>query len=138
MSPPRRRPRRTTIPFKPASSLNLWSIIKNCVGRELSKIPFPVNFSEPISMLQRLVEDVEYSQLLDRAAECTDPIEQMALVAVFNVSSYATTATRVTKPFNPVLGETFELDRTDDSDFGWRMIAEQVCASRTCSRSRSV
>ena len=34
--------RRKTIPEKPNYSLNLWSIMKNCVGRDLTKIPMPV------------------------------------------------------------------------------------------------
>ncbi|KAL7672791.1 hypothetical protein ACOME3_007672 [Neoechinorhynchus agilis] len=61
--------RRTKIPAKPDYSLNLWGIIKNCIGKDLSRIPVPVNFSEPISMLQRLTEELEYSELLDRAAK---------------------------------------------------------------------
>ncbi|CAF5122468.1 unnamed protein product, partial [Rotaria socialis] len=32
--------------------------------------------------------------------------------------------TRVNKPFNPLLGETYECDRTED--LGWKSIAEQV------------
>lgn len=48
----------------------------------------------------------------------------MAFVAAFTVSSYATTAARTGKPFNPLLGETYECDRTDD--LGWRAISEQV------------
>ncbi|THD20265.1 Oxysterol-binding protein [Fasciola hepatica] len=118
------RPRRTTIPPRPNYSLNLWSIMKNCIGKELTKIPMPVNFSEPLSMLQRLTEDFEYSSCLDRAAQCQDTLEQMAHVAAFTVSAYATTAVRVNKPFNPLLGETYECDRTDDR--GWRSLAEQV------------
>ena len=34
--------RRTTIPPKPSHRLNLWTIMKNCIGRDLSKIPMPV------------------------------------------------------------------------------------------------
>ena len=34
--------RRVRIPDKPNYSLNLWSIMKNCIGRELSKSPMPV------------------------------------------------------------------------------------------------
>jgi hypothetical protein len=30
------------------------------IGKDLSRIPIPVNFSEPLSMLQRLTEDFEY------------------------------------------------------------------------------
>lgn len=37
-----RRQRRSRIPDKPNYSLNLWSIMKNCIGKDLSKIPMPV------------------------------------------------------------------------------------------------
>lgn len=75
-------------------------------------------------MLQRLTEDLEYSDLLDRASRCESSLEQMCLVAAFSVSSYSTTIHRTAKPFNPLLGETYELDRLDD--FGYRSICEQV------------
>ena len=74
------RQRRTRIPDKPNVSISLWSIMKNCIGKELSKIPFPVNYSEPTSMLQRLTEDFEYSEILDNAANCNDDCEQLAYV----------------------------------------------------------
>ncbi|XP_060763533.1 oxysterol-binding protein 2 isoform X2 [Neoarius graeffei] len=119
-----RRRRRSRIPDKPNYSLNLWSIMKNCIGKELSKIPMPVNFNEPLSMLQRLTEDLEYSELLDKAAHCENSLEQMCLVAAFSVSSYSTTVHRTAKPFNPLLGETYELDRLDDC--GYRSLCEQV------------
>ncbi|XP_035448249.1 oxysterol-binding protein 1 isoform X3 [Spodoptera frugiperda] len=117
-------PRRTRVPDKPNYPLSLWSIMKNCIGKELSKIPIPVNFSEPLSMLQRLTEDYEYSSILDQAAKFSDPAQQLAYVAAFTVSSYATTACRTNKPFNPLLGETYECDRM--ADLGWRAISEQV------------
>jgi hypothetical protein len=98
--------------------------MKNCIGKELSKIPMPVNFSEPLSMLQRLTEDYEYAEILDEAALCGDACEQMAYVAAFTVSSYASTSNRTGKPFNPLLGETYECDRM--SDLGWRAVSEQV------------
>uniref|UniRef100_A0A0M3IM38 Oxysterol-binding protein n=1 Tax=Ascaris lumbricoides TaxID=6252 RepID=A0A0M3IM38_ASCLU len=116
--------RRSHIPDRPQVSLNLWSIMRNCIGKELSKIPMPVNFNEPLSVLQRISEDLEYSHLLDTAAECSDPLEQMCYIAAYAVSSYSTTGNRTTKPFNPLLGETFECDRS--SDLGWKSLAEQV------------
>lgn len=119
-----RRQRRPIIPPKPNYSLNLWSIMRNCIGKELSKIPMPVNFSEPLSMLQRLTEDFEYSKLLDDAAKFEDSTEQLAYVTAFTISAFSTTVNRTTKPFNPLLGETFECDRSDD--MGWKSIAEQV------------
>lgn len=83
-----------------------------------------VNFSEPLSMLQRITEDFEYSNILDTAAQCKDSFEQMAYVAAFTISSYSTTVNRTSKPFNPLLGETYECDRM--SDLGWKAFNEQV------------
>lgn len=115
---------RKSIPHKPVYNLNLWSVLKYCIGRDISKLPVPVNFSEPISILQKLVEDLEYSELLDKAALCEDPCTQLAYVAAFSISAYSTTGYRTGKPFNPMLGETFELDSLEE--LGFRFIAEQV------------
>lgn len=116
--------RRTRILDRPNQSLNLWSFLKKCIGKELTKIPMPVNFNEPLSMLQRLTEDFEYAHLLHKAATIEDSCNQLVLIAAFCVSSYSTTNVRLNKPFNPLLGETYECDRT--SDLGWKSIAEQV------------
>ena len=86
--------------------------------------PLQVNFSEPLSMLQRLTEEFEYSKCLDKAAKCEDSCEQLAYVAAFTISAYASTTSRTGKPFNPLLGETYECDRRDD--YGWKAFAEQV------------
>ncbi|GAB6026499.1 hypothetical protein CHUAL_012924 [Chamberlinius hualienensis] len=124
-SSPSSHQRRKVIPERPNHSINLWSIMKNCIGKDLTKIPMPVNFSEPLSLLQRLTEEMEYAEILDKAAACEDSCEQLAYVAAYTVSSYATTSNRTAKPFNPLLGETYECDRMDD--LGWRSIGEQVC-----------
>ncbi|CCD31139.1 Oxysterol-binding protein [Caenorhabditis elegans] len=117
------RQRRTTVPERPNLPINLWSIMKNCIGKELSKIPMPVNFSEPISVLQRVTEDLEYANLLETGAKLST-LEQMCYVAAYAASNYSTTCHRTNKPFNPLLGETFEFDRMDD--LGWRSVTEQV------------
>ncbi|XP_078087550.1 oxysterol-binding protein 1-like [Mustelus asterias] len=93
-------------------------------GTYPSKLFLSVNFNEPLSMLQRLTEDLEYHELLDRASKCENALEQLCYVAAFTVSSYSTTVYRTGKPFNPLLGETFELDRMEDE--GFRSICEQV------------
>lgn len=62
----RQRVRRTQIPERPNHSLNLWSILKNSIGRDLSKIPMPVNFNEPLSMLQRITEGGLRENLIKR------------------------------------------------------------------------
>ena len=98
-----KRVRRKRVPDKPNYPLNLWSIMKNCIGKELTKIPMPVNFSEPLSMLQRLTEDFEYSEILDQAVRCNDSCEQLTYVAAFTVSSYATTSVSVENQHHIIL-----------------------------------
>lgn len=109
----------------------------------------PVSLNEPLNMLQvvhllvfsfelyevfeilmicfcvqRLCEELEYSELLDKAAELDDPYERMVYVAAFAVSSYGSSFYRAgSKPFNPLLGETYECVREDK---GFKYIAEQV------------
>lgn len=83
-------------------------------------------------MLQRLSEDLEYHELLDKASKCQSSLEQMCYVAAFSVSSYSTTVYRTGKPFNPLLGETYELDRRRES--GYRSLCEQVGERNTKSR----
>lgn len=106
------------------ADFSIWSFLRLCIGKELSKITMPIVFNEPISFLQRIVEYVEYGcALLDRAAASSDPIERMELVTAFAVSASASNWERLGKPFNPLLGETFELDCVE---LGFRVVCEQV------------
>ena len=121
------RKRRTEIQPKlnNSSFKVLFSILKNAIGKDLTRMPFPATFfSEPISFLQRHTEFLEYSSLLDKAAQCSDSLEQMTLVAAFSVSIFNMHCDRITKPFNPLLNETFEFDRRED--FKWRAFSEQI------------
>lgn len=72
----------------PRDEVGLWTILKNCVGKELSKITFPVVFNEPLSFLQRMTEVFEYAEYLNIADQCDDIVERMevrcfAAVAIF-------------------------------------------------------
>lgn len=85
--------------------------------QDLSNISLPVTTNEPISALQRIAEELEYTELLDRAVAASDPIERLTLVGVFAISTYGGNKYRVTrKPFNPLLGETFEWIRPDKGE----------------------
>jgi len=42
-------------------AMSLWSILKSNIGKDLTKISFPVSFNEPVSMLERMAEDMEFS-----------------------------------------------------------------------------
>jgi len=103
--------------------VSLWAILKGSIGKDLTKISFPVYFNEPTSMLQRMAEDMEYSECLDAAAGEQDSLKRLAFVTGFAMSNYASTIGRIAKPFNPMLSETFELANLDKK---YRYISEQV------------
>jgi hypothetical protein len=105
------------------NDVGVWSILKQCVGKELSKITMPVILNEPLSFLQRMVEYMEYAQLLVKASGSDDVIERLEMVTAFAVSATAANWERIGKPFNPLLGETYELDR---KELGYRIVCEQV------------
>lgn len=56
-------------PAEKEKGVSLWSMIKDNVGKDLTRVCLPVYFNEPISSLQKCFEDLEYSFLLDRAYE---------------------------------------------------------------------
>ncbi|XP_064439400.1 oxysterol-binding protein-related protein 7 isoform X2 [Mirounga angustirostris] len=119
-------PRRRCLPAAsgPGADVSLWNILRNNIGKDLSKVSMPVQLNEPLNTLQRLCEELEYSCLLDQASRTADPCERMVYIAAFAVSAYSSTYHRAgCKPFNPVLGETYECERPDR---GFRFISEQV------------
>ncbi|KAL2136021.1 hypothetical protein VTI74DRAFT_5908 [Chaetomium olivicolor] len=103
--------------------ISLWGILKSMIGKDMTKMTLPVSFNEPTSLLYRCCEDMEYADLLDLAADRTDSVERLLYVAAFAASEYASTIGRVAKPFNPLLGETFEYVRPDKN---YRFFIEQV------------
>lgn len=89
-----------------------------------------------------MCEELEYSDLIDKAVQQTDAHMRMVvtylikisihfscfyfqvLITCFAISRYAATNSRgQRKPFNPLEGETFENKR---DDMGWNYISEQV------------
>jgi hypothetical protein len=66
---------------------------------------------------------MEYAEILNKADLVEDSCLRMAYIMGFGVSNYATNINRIKKPFNPLLGETYELDC---KELGYRFISEQV------------
>ncbi|XP_064985455.1 oxysterol-binding protein-related protein 1C-like [Musa acuminata AAA Group] len=113
-------------PIEKEKGVSLWSMIKDNIGKDLTKVCLPVYFNEPLSSLQKCFEDLEYSYLVDRAYEYGkkgNGLMRMLNVAAFAVSGYASTDGRTCKPFNPLLGETYEADYPDK---GLRFFSEKV------------
>ncbi|KAG6635844.1 hypothetical protein CIPAW_11G071000 [Carya illinoinensis] len=113
-------------PKEKEKPVGLWSIIKDNIGKDLSGVCLPVYFNEPLSSLQKCFEDLEYSYLVDQALEWGkqgNELLRILKIAAFAVSGYSSTEGRQCKPFNPLLGETYEADYPDK---GLRFFSEKV------------
>lgn len=64
---------------------------------------------------------MEYESLIKKANRTEDPALRIMYLAAFEIAHYKCSLGRVRKPFNPILGETYELDLPDS-----RFFAEQV------------
>lgn len=115
---------RATLPAcRDKYNFSLFNFLRSTIGKDLTRITMPVFFNEPLSFLQRLTEDLEYAKILNKAAACELTIERLAYVAAFASSVYANVPGRFWKPFNPLLGETFEFFNKAE---GYVVICEQV------------
>ncbi|GBG86444.1 hypothetical protein CBR_g41440 [Chara braunii] len=76
-------------------------------GSNLTQISLPVRLFEPRSFLERLTDNWSYIDYLSKAAVCTDPVLRFKYVIAFAVSGLSKQTT-AGKPFNPILGETYQ------------------------------
>lgn len=105
----------------PNNKISFISLIKDLIGKDLTRFAVPAYLCEPLSMLQRTSELWEYRSILNSAIAESCKVARFAKVFSFLYIQYACTVGRNKKPFNPLLGETFEYE---DQDF--RLISEQV------------
>ncbi|KAI8452217.1 Oxysterol-binding protein-domain-containing protein [Phakopsora pachyrhizi] len=118
--------RRTELPATVSGEeFSVFSFFKKNVGKDLSQVSFPISFNEPLSALQKLCEEFEYvDQVLRKAVRSKEPVSRLVYVTAYVISGYSGTKNRVVrKPFNPMLGETYECIRPDK---GFRFISEKV------------
>lgn len=75
---------------------------------DFTKMSMPVHLNEPRSLLERITDDWAYAPLyLTAAARTNDPIQRIKFVAAFVVSGLHCMET-LGKPFNPILGSTYQ------------------------------
>lgn len=119
--------RRTTVPATKVAPPSLIAFLRKNVGKDLSTIAMPVSANEPTSLVQRIAEQMEYSELIDSAVNApAGDGSRILYIMAFAISSFSNARVKeraVRKPFNPMLGETFELVREDK---GFRFLAEKV------------
>lgn len=119
----------------PASRQALWKQLYSLVGMDIvnMRLSLPIWVFEPTTALTRMAEMFEFSDLIDRAAGADDAILRDSLIAAFVVSAFSHTE-RVKKPFNPVLGETYEFVNPVNH---MKFYAEQVSHHPPISASRA-
>ncbi len=105
-------------------------------GTNLFTLPLSMGFYLPLSEIQFRAEELEYTGLLDAAAQAPKgSVERATLVAGFALSHYAATV-RLDKPFLPMHGETFDIYLPEK---GVRVLAETVYTNfkeNTCVEMR--
>lgn len=69
----------------------------------------PVLVNEPLSILQKASEVYSFLPLIDKANLQDNSLRRLAFVAAYAFSRHYLQVGRIYKPFNPLLGETFEL-----------------------------
>lgn len=112
--------------FKGLVSEIIKQILKAIFGTPIS---LPVRIFEPKSTLSRICDYWCFApQFLSRAAQSADPIVRMKLAITFAISGLYV-PTKQLKPFNPLLGETFQAQFADGS----RIYAEHICHHPTIS-----
>ena len=102
---------------------NVWEILKGSIGKDINRFTVPIFLNEPISMLQKLCENFQYAEVLNKAAYEDNPYIRLAYSACFCIGGFSMNIYRAKKFFNPILYETFEYI---DNDLNYRYIAEQV------------
>ncbi|KAK7839549.1 oxysterol-binding protein-related protein 3C-like isoform X1 [Quercus suber] len=95
--------------FRDEDRDSYWKMMHKYIGSDItSMVTLPVIIFEPMTMLQKMAELMEYSYLLDRADECEDPYIWLVYASLWAISVYFAYQ-RTWKPFNPILGETYEM-----------------------------
>jgi hypothetical protein len=79
---------------------------------DLLKISFPVIMFEPRSYLQKLADPWTFPQLMQNAASARDPVERLRWVVTYILAGYHRAFLKWAKPFNPILGETWQVTFT--------------------------
>ncbi len=100
------------------------NIVKEMIQTMTQHKPAPVYFNEPLSMCQRQYEKFFYSNLLKKASqEDKNKSLQLGYISAFLIGEIILSLNRNLKPFNSIIGETYEYF---DNENSFRYYSEQV------------
>ena len=89
-------------------SLLLQLLSQVSVGQDLSKVVLPVSILEPRSLLEKLSDLFVHPSLFGEIGEARDDVDCVQRIARWYVSGFHMRPHGAKKPYNPILGETFE------------------------------
>jgi len=112
--------KRINLPHKIVCPKNM---VKELITNMTKKLPSPVYFNEPISMGQKQCEKFKYMDLLIKAGRENSREKQMCYISAFLIGEIFLNLGRSLKPFNPIIGETYEFF---DNEKKFRFYSEQV------------
>ena len=107
----------------PTQSFRIWATLKELVGRDITHISMPVSLNEPLSTLHKFMEGFSHKSLLESVLNAIDPVERLEFLGANFAVCQSSMSYRSYKPFNPLLGETYEVVVDRNSCY---FIAEQV------------
>ena len=93
-----------------------WDIIKDSIGKDVTKLTVPITFNEPIGLIQKAAAGMEYNHIIEQAIQVNigsdfdNKCKRMAMLAIYFVTIPGVCEKSAAKPFNPLLGETFEFE----------------------------
>ena len=112
--------KRVNLPHKIVCPKN---IVKEMITNMTKKLPSPVYFNEPLSMGEKQCEKFKYMDLLIMAGNESSRELQMCYISAFLIGEIFLNIGRSLKPFNPIIGETYEYF---DNEKKFRFYSEQV------------
>ena len=112
--------KRVNLPHKIVCPKNM---VKELITNMTKKAPSPIYFNEPLSMGQKQCEKFKYMDLLIKAGKESSREMQMCYISAFLIGEIFLNLGRNLKPFNPIIGETYEYF---DNEKNFRFYSEQV------------
>ena len=98
----------------PSKKVNVWTILKENIGKDLSRMSMPVYAKEPITLLEKVSEFLEYRHLLKLANNTENSSLRIANILGFFLAWISQSRVRLAASFNSLLGETYEFIDNDD------------------------
>jgi hypothetical protein len=104
-------------------------LLGELIGKDLTRFSMPVFINEPTNVIMKPAEFMFFNEFLTLASKESDPNKRMLYVALNQITPFFCVTFRLGKPFNPLLGETYELVTPEFRFFG-EMVSHHppICA----------